>query len=590
MPSGTYNSGGGQVAAQNVISLGCSCDSNSYPSSVSISFSSSGYIAFATNASAGTQSYDFQICNSDGSIAYRFATLTITGGQSFTGTLAGSCSATGLAGQALYCKAVGGDYLSYLQVRGSASVTVGTSSISPTPPPTPTPTYTASTFSASSVEFGASSKVTISNTNISALRHKVTWTVGSHTHTSSYTSVGATSASYTIPTSWMDAVPTATSMNMTISLDTYNGTTKIGNTATKTVKVTVPSSVVPTLTSVTAAVYNPVTGFSNQYIQGKTGVTLTFNGATPGTGATANTFTYTISASPTETISSTSTAGVYRVTTLSNSGSIKFTAYVKDARGRKSTSVTRTITVKEYSPPSFTSTYAARCTSNGTESDTGTYARIMANVDYSDFSGNSITINSKYYRSSSDKNPARNGMASGTYYTVGGGELSINYSWYIEFTATDTVGSSASVTLKIQSQPYAIHVRSGGTGVAFGKMAEGNNRVEINPEWGLYYKGYEIGVPIIVRTSATSHTFVVSSSSRQFVIASMGNTSRTWIGYIYCNSNGGVGTITLYNGANVTETHSSADNSNSITFTPDTATSCYVRAIRLSGTPLSNPT
>ena len=58
--------------------------------------------------------------------------------------------------------------------------------------------------------------------------------------------------------------------------------------------------------------------------------------------------------------------------------------YVRDSRGRKSNTVTTTITVQDYSNPSISGTEVYRCLQSGSPDENGTYASIMCNVTYSE--------------------------------------------------------------------------------------------------------------------------------------------------------------------------------------------------------------
>ncbi len=83
-------------------------------------------------------------------------------------------------------------------------------------------------LSASTVTAGSTSlKVDITRAS-SGFTHTVKWAFGSHSK--STTGVG-TSASYTIPESWLDAIPNNTSGTGTVTVTTYSGDTKIGSAA-----------------------------------------------------------------------------------------------------------------------------------------------------------------------------------------------------------------------------------------------------------------------------------------------------------------------------------------------------------------------
>lgn len=75
-------------------------------------------------------------------------------------------------------------------------------------------------LASTSVAAGSSATLNISAYN-SAYSHKVTWTFGAHTATQTV-AAGTTSASYTIPLSWLDAIPSATSGSASVTLETLD--------------------------------------------------------------------------------------------------------------------------------------------------------------------------------------------------------------------------------------------------------------------------------------------------------------------------------------------------------------------------------
>lgn len=142
------------------------------------------------------------------------------------------------------------------------------------------------------------SSVSIGTTTIgSAVTLTVTRASTSFTHTLRYawgstsgtiaTGVG-TSASWTPPMSLCDAIPSSTSGNGTIYVDTYSGSTKIG---TKSIPFTasVPSSVKPTfasatLTDLTSSTASLITG--NTFVEILSDIKVTWNSASGAYGST----------------------------------------------------------------------------------------------------------------------------------------------------------------------------------------------------------------------------------------------------------------------------------------------------------------
>ena len=67
------------------------------------------------------------------------------------------------------------------------------------------------------------------------------------------------------------------------------------------------------------------------------------------------------------------------------------------------------------------------------------------------------------------------------------------------------MGGTATTDTLISSAAYAIHVKNGGTGVAFGKTSEIQNAVEINSGWNLFYKGFQMPPIVYSATNAPSN-------------------------------------------------------------------------------------
>ena len=348
--------------------------------------------------------------------------------------------------------------------------------------------YSATTGSAGSVDFGGTSVVTLSNANISDLKHVVKWTVGSHS-SSVETSTGASSASLTIPAAWMDVVPNSTSISCSIEIKTYKGSTQIGSATNASCTVSVPASVKPTIGSITCTIRNENQGIPGTYIQNTTGVYIQINNVAAGTGASI--VDYPISANVTETYVFDSTNMRYYVDKLANCGEITFSVSVKDSRGRQSAPATATISVMEYALPSITVASAYRCRSSGIADDEGTYACIRIVANYSQTGGNTMDIDSTYYRSDipSQKYTAQADMESGVSYIIGNNLLDPGYAYFVQFTIEDSLGNIITRDVRVQTSAFAIHVKNGGTGVAVGKTSEVANSFEINEGWDMYYKG-----------------------------------------------------------------------------------------------------
>ena len=339
----------------------------------------------------------------------------------------------------------------------------------------------ASSVSATSVNMGSASTITITRAS-SSFTHTLTYAFGSATGTIA-TKTTSTSVSWTPSLDLANQIPNALTGTCTITCATYNGSTKIGS-KTCTLTLTVPSSVKPTITSLTATrVDGDVPSSWGIYVQTKSKVTLTINGAAGSYGSTIS--SYSISGGGFTSTSSSFTTGF-----LNSSGTITFTATVTDSRGRVSSAATVSITVQAYSPPSFTSYLSQRCTSGGTVDDEGTYVRGLVSFSYSTCSSKNTVTGSIQYKQSSATSWTSAGVAfsSGTAVVFGGGAISTETSYDIKYTLADAF-TLVSIQDIVSTAAVVMDFKAGGKGVAVGKVAETDNLFEVSEDWDVKVYG-----------------------------------------------------------------------------------------------------
>ena len=163
------------------------------------------------------------------------------------------------------------------------------------------------------MNMGSATTISISRAS-SSFTHTLTYSFGSATGTIT-TKTTSTSISWTPALALANQIPSTTSGTCTITCDTYNGSTKIG-TKTCTLTLTVPASVKPTISSLTASrVDGNIPSTWGIYVQSKSKATLTINGAAGSYGSTIK--SYSISGGGYSGTSSTLTTGF-----LNSSGTI----------------------------------------------------------------------------------------------------------------------------------------------------------------------------------------------------------------------------------------------------------------------------
>lgn len=339
----------------------------------------------------------------------------------------------------------------------------------------------ASSVSTPNATMGSATAIAISRAS-SSFTHTLTYTFGTAAGTIA-TKTTSTSVSWTPPLTLANQIPKAVTGTCTITCTTYNGNTSIGS-KTCTLTLSVPASVKPTITSLTAArVDGAVPSAWGIYVQTKSKATLTINGAAGSYGSTISSYSITGGGY-------TSTASSFTTGFLNTSGTITFTATVTDSRGRVSAAATVSISVVAYSPPSFISYLSQRCLSNGTANDDGTYIRGQVSYSYASCSSKNTITRATYYKKASDTawTNASAAFSSGTAFTFGGGKISTETSYDIKYTLTDAFTTIAIQDI-VSTAAVVMDFKKGGKGVAVGKVSEKDNTFEVAEDWDVRVYG-----------------------------------------------------------------------------------------------------
>lgn len=323
----------------------------------------------------------------------------------------------------------------------------------------------------SSVSVSGTNAVTVNITRAaSSFTHTVVFSFGSYSKTT--TGVG-TSTSYAIPQSWLNAIPNSTSGTAKVTVTTYSGSTKIGSAVSKSFKITVPASVVPTISAVSLT--EAVSGLAAQfggYVQNKSKIACKVTAA----GAYSSTIkTYKTTVQGANFSSAAFTSGF-----LTKSGTSNVTVTVTDSRGRTATT-TKSITVIAYAAPKITSFQGFRCLADGTENYEGTYINAAVKFSISAIGDkNTKTYAIEYKKTSAT---AWTALANGSVYSLNqsiisaSGVFSVDSSYDIRLSVTDYFGTVRS-TFEIPTAFTLLDFNASGKGLAFGKVSELTEGVE----------------------------------------------------------------------------------------------------------------
>ena len=330
----------------------------------------------------------------------------------------------------------------------------------------------ASTISSvtASVAINGTNTVTVNITRASSsFTHTVVFSFGTYSKT---TTAVATSTSYAIPTSWMNAMPSATSGTAKVTVTTYSGDTKIGSAVSKNFTVTVPATVVPTISSVavTDTTTNQTTYGNMVQTKSIPKFTITAVGA----------YGSTISSCKTVFESKTYTGATPTASAITKSGTVTAKITVTDSRGRTAT-VDKSWTVVAYAPPKIVSFQGFRCLADGTENYEGTYLNALVNYSISPLNNKNTASYALEYKLSTAT--TWTSIASGSAYSLSQNVISakaifsVDSSYDVRLSVTDAFATVRS-TIDIPTAFTLLDFNASGKGIAFGKVSEKAEGVE----------------------------------------------------------------------------------------------------------------
>ena len=331
----------------------------------------------------------------------------------------------------------------------------------------------APTVSSSSVNLG--SAVTIYTNRVSSsTTHTVRYSFGGSTGVIA-TGVGA-SVSWTPPLSLASQIPNAVSGICTITCQSYNGGSLTG-TRTCTLTLNVPSTVVPTISSVSVEDINTtVVERIGAFVRTQSRLAVAITAAGAG-GSTIS--SYRTSLDGVTYTSATFTASKVLMT----AGDMTMTVVVTDSRGRTA-SYSTTFFVMDYNSPSIRQFKAERCNSDGTEAKVdGTNVRYSLQSSVTPLDNQNALSCVVYYKlntatawSVAETLPvtsynlsAVDKLLEQTFDDLASYDLKVRLTDYFYY---------AEQAISIGTKGVIMDILSDGTGIAFGKVAEESEHVE----------------------------------------------------------------------------------------------------------------
>ncbi|WP_416326144.1 pyocin knob domain-containing protein [[Eubacterium] hominis] len=157
---------------------------------------------------------------------------------------------------------------------------------------------------------------------------------------------------------------------------------------------------------------------------------------------------------------------------------------------------------------------AERCNSDGTANPDGVYVKVTGKYNTASVNGKNNTATKKIeiIGTSYTNSTFGNGVA-----VVMGGAVSIDKSFTIKITVTDNLGQSASAQTTIPTGQVTFDYKSGGKGVAFGKVAETDYLLE--SAWTARaprFEGIKNGVTNSISSDNASYTHYRTSAPQNW--------------------------------------------------------------------------
>lgn len=363
----------------------------------------------------------------------------------------------------------------------------------------------------------------------SSFTHTLTWESNGETGTIADKS-SAINWNFTPPLSLAEYVPNGVSLNMKFTLTTYNSGTAVGS-ASKTVSMSVPDTVVPNA-GITVEDTTDCFAELGKYLQYQSKLKIKVTGiGVYGSGIKA----FEIKADD-ATYSNTRTNPItedaYEATTgvLQSEGTQKVTATVTDTRGRKST-IEAIIEIQSYNAPRITQLTVHRCNADGTENQSGQYAKVTYSFSVS--SASSGTPKLKYKKTAE---------TTWTEISLPGGQSADNVSrifpaddgsaYDIELIISDSYGTATRRT-SLSTGYTIMHFPASGKGVTFGGVATEDG---FNVHMAAHFKG---GVIWDIMTLDAGDCNTILSSGIYFIgIYGKNRPSSNLVGWLTVSSSG----------------------------------------------------
>lgn len=314
--------------------------------------------------------------------------------------------------------------------------------------------------------------------------------------------------------------PKATSAILTFYVETYSDSgysSKVGTSSSKTLTLTFPTSLIPSISSVALSDSNSAIATKfGAYVQNKSKVKV----VTSASGVSGST----ISSIKTTINGVTYTGSSITSGFLTKSGTVSIAVKVTDSRGRTASS-SKSITVVSYTPANVKAFTGFRAKSDGTEDYNGECLYLSYNYSIASVGSKNDSSYSIEYRQKGTT--SWTALYSGTGYSLDESKItdalfSVDHAYDVRIRVSDYFGSD-SKTIDIPTAFTLMDLRSTGKGIAFGKVSE-KDGIEFGMET-FFSNGETPSSAIVLKENTDLNTLLTSGfySFSSPVLATLSN-------------------------------------------------------------------
>lgn len=327
-----------------------------------------------------------------------------------------------------------------------------------------------STMTVSNGTLGTEQTLTV-NKKATAFTHTIKYVSGNYSGTIVSKS-SATSVKWTPPLEFANGAPNGTSVYISLTIETFNGSTSIG-TNSYSISCGIPASIKPSVSFTVADAMGYLSKYG-AYVRGKSKFKID---VTASQSYNSRIVSYKVVAD-----GKTYTKANVETDVIAGSGTQTITVTVTDSRGRTATA-SKSVTVSDYEAPKITALSLKRTNSAGSNSSSGAYLTATFSANISSISSKNSAVYTLQYKKKNDSSYTTVTLtAYANNFAVANGKYTFSAdtssSYDVILTATDDF-SSATKSGTGPSTTKVFSILSKGLGFAFGKVAEIENALEI---------------------------------------------------------------------------------------------------------------